>query len=152
MQSTNDARILRGAAMSAAPVALVSAVLSAVLAGSKGLVGALVALAAVLVFFVLGFAALMRVTRDRPQLAMTAGLLVYVVQLLLIGVFIAVFNGTTAFSGRAFGLTLVATVLAWLAGQIRMSLTSRMFYVDPVPSAPAAGTALAAETRSGDGT
>jgi ATP synthase protein I len=149
---SNDARILRGAALTAAPVGVVSLVLSAVLAGGKGLVGALVALAAVVVFFVLGFVALMRVTRDRPQLVMSAGMLVYVVQILLIGVFIIAFSGTTLFNGRAFALTLLATVLAWLGGQIRMSLTSRMLYVDPVPSAPAEHSASVATSESYDGT
>ena len=37
----------------------------------------------------------MRLTRDRPQVAMMAGMTVYAVQILLIGVFIIVFNGTT---------------------------------------------------------
>jgi ATP synthase protein I len=151
MQS-NDARILRGAAMTAAPVGLVALVLSTVLAGEKGLVGALVALAAVVVFFVLGFVALLRITRDKPQLALTAGMLVYVVQILLIGVFIVVFKGTTLFDGRAFALTLLATVLAWLGGQIRLSLTSRMLYVDPVPSGSAKPPAPAVNSESYDGT
>lgn len=138
MQS-NDARILRGAAVVAAPVGLVATAASALTAGSKGLIGALVALAVVAVFFGGGFAALMRLTRDRPQVAMMAGMLVYAVQMLLIGIFVIAFSGTTAFSGRAFALSLLATALAWLGGQIRHSLTSRMLYVDPVPSVPKGG-------------
>ena len=151
MQS-NDARILRGAAMAAAPVGLVATVVSAVVAGEKGLTGALVALGAVVVFFVLGFVALMRITRDRPQLAMSAGMLVYAVQILLIGVFIIVFSGTTLFNGRAFALTLLATVLAWVAGQVRQTLTSRMLYVDPQATAPVNRRAGVVKTESYDGT
>lgn len=133
MQS-NDARILRGAAIIAAPVGVVATVVSAFAAGEKGLIGGLVAMAVVAVFFGLGFAALMRVTRDRPQVVMTAGMLIYAVQILCIGVFIVVFKHTTLFSGRAFALSLLATAIAWIGGQVRHSLTARMLYVQPEPS------------------
>ncbi|GHH80908.1 hypothetical protein GCM10018793_37160 [Streptomyces sulfonofaciens] len=149
MQS-NDARILRGAAMIAAPVGVVATVVSAFVAGEKGLVGGLVALAVVAVFFGLGSYALMRITQDKPQVAMTAGLLVYTVQILLIGVFIVLLEDTTLFSGRAFGLSLLATALAWVGGQVRYSLTSRMFYVDPEPSVVTKEAAGAAGAESRD--
>jgi ATP synthase protein I len=147
MQS-NDARILQGAAIIAAPVGIAATVVSALVAGEKGLVGALVALAVVTVFFGFGFWALMRLTRDRPQLVMMAGMLVYAVQILLIGVFIVVFSGSTLFNGRAFALTLLVTVLAWLGGQVRHNLTSRMLYVEPVPSEPADRKAPPAKPRT----
>jgi ATP synthase protein I len=133
---SNDARIIRGAAFWAAPVGIVAAVLSVVLAGPKGLIGALVAIAVVTVFFGLGFWVLMRLTQNKPQLVMMAGLLVYAVQMLLIGVFIVVFKNTTLFSGKAFALTLLVTALAWVGGQIRHTLTSKTLYVDPEPSVP----------------
>jgi hypothetical protein len=151
MQS-NDARILRGAAVFAAPVGVVSTVVSALMAGGKGLFGALVALAVVAVFFGLGFAALMRITQDKPQVTMMAGMLVYTVQMLLIGVFIIAFNGTTLFNSRAFALTLLVTALAWVGGQVRHSLTSKMLYVDPVPSAPAKEPAHTGKSESTDET
>ncbi|MDI5968280.1 hypothetical protein POF50_002775 [Streptomyces sp. SL13] len=137
MQS-NDARILRGAAMFAAPVGVVATVVSALVAGEKGLIGGLMALVVVAVFFGLGFAALMRITRDRPEVVMMAGMLVYAVQILCIGVFVIVFSHTTLFDGRAFALSLLATAIAWIGGQVRQSLTARMLYVHPVPSTPAA--------------
>ena len=145
MQS-NDARILRGAAIIAVPVGVVATVISALVAGEKGLIGGLVALAVVAVFFGLGFAALMRLTRDKPQVVMMAGLLVYAVQMLLIGVFIILFTDTTLFHGRSFALTLLATALAWVGGQVRYTFTTKMLYVDPVPSVP--GEDAASETKT----
>ena len=47
-------------------------------------------------------------------------------------------QGHHRFSGRAFGLTLLVTALAWVGGQVKQSLTSRMLYVDPEPSVPQA--------------
>jgi ATP synthase protein I len=130
---SNDARILRGAALWAAPVGVLALVLSGVLAGGKGLVGALVALAVVFVIFGLGFWALMRLTRDRPQTVLMAGLLVYAVQMLLGGVFIIAFRHTSLFNGRAFGFSLLATLLAWVGGQVYYTLRSKTLYVDPGP-------------------
>ena len=132
----NDARILRGSAIVAGPVGVVATVVSALAAGEKGLVGGLVAVAVVAVFFAAGSWALMRLTQDRPQLAMSAGMLVYAVQILLIGVFVIALKGSSAFNGRAFGLTLLVTALAWVGGQIKQTLTSKMLYVDPEPSVP----------------
>jgi len=83
---------------------------------------------------------------------MMAGMLVYTVQMLLIGVFIIVFSGTTLFNGRAFALTLLVTALAWVGGQVRHSLKSKMLYVDPVPSAPAKEPAHTGNSESRDET
>jgi ATP synthase protein I len=150
MQS-NDARILRGAAVLAAPVGIVATVVSALVAGEKGLVGALMALLVVALFFGGGFAALMRITRDKPQVTMMAGMLVYAVQMLFVGLFVIVFSGSTLFNGRAFALTLLVTALSWVGGQVRHSITSRMLYVDPVPSAPARESSTAAKSETAHG-
>ena len=79
----------------------------------------------VAVFFGLGFWALMRLTQDKPQLVMMAGMLVYAVQILLIGVFIVVFKNTTLFNGKAFALTLLVTALAWVGGQVASHIQAR---------------------------
>ncbi len=153
MQS-DDARILRGAAIIAAPLGIAATVISALVAGEKGLIGALVALAVVAVFFGLGTWALMRITQNTPQVAMTAGLLVYAVQILLIGIFIVIFKNTTLFNDRAFALSLLVTALAWVGGQVRQSLTSKMLYVHPEPSVPPTeteGTAHAHKAVGEDG-
>jgi ATP synthase protein I len=147
----NDARILKGAALIAAPVGLVATVVSAIAAGGKGLFGAVVALAVVTAFFGLGSWALMRITQDKPQVVMAAGMLVYSVQILLIGVFVIAFKDTTAFSGRAFALTLLFTALAWVGGQVRESLTAKMLYVNPEPSVPAEEDAPSLKTGSSHG-
>ena len=147
---SNDARILRGAAAAAVPVGAVSVLVSALAAGGKGLIGGLVAMAVVAVFFGLGFAALMRLTRDKPQLVMMAGMLVYTVQILLVGVFIIVFKHTTFFSPKSFALSLLATALAWVGGQVVYTMRSKTLYVSPEPSVPPKEYATAkAESRDG---
>ena len=150
---SNDARILRGAALLAVPVGAVSVLVSALVAGGKGLIGGLVAVVVVAVFFGLGFAALMRLTRDRPQVVMMAGMLVYSVQILLVGVFIIVFKHTTLFDPKAVALSLLATALAWVGGQVVYTMRSKTLYVDPEHSTPSKGrkeyAQAKAESRNG---
>jgi ATP synthase protein I len=128
---SNDARMLRGAALAAAPAGILAVILCAVIAGSKGLVGGLVGVALVFLFFGLGLAALARLTRDHPQVALTAGLLVYALQVLGVGVVIVVFKHTTLFNGKAFAWTVLATALAWIGGQVYWTLKGKYLYVDP---------------------
>jgi len=128
---SNDARMLRGSALAAGPVGVIAMVLSAVLAGGKGFVGGVVGVVIVFLFFGLGLAALARITRTNPQLAMMAALLVYAVQILLVGVFTVAFKHTSLFNGRAFGFTLLATALAWIGGQVYWTLKAKILYVDP---------------------
>ncbi len=150
---SNDARILRGAAMLAAPVGVVAIIVSSLLAGGKGLIGSLVGVGVVAVFFGLGFWALMRITRDRPQVVMMAGMLIYAVQILLVGVFIIVFRNTTLFNPRAFALTLLATALAWVGGQMIYTMRTKMLYVYPEPSVPPKSeSSKDPKTESRDGT
>ena len=150
---SNDARILRGAAIPAVPVGVVSVLVSALVAGEKGLIGGLVAVGVVAAFFGGGFAVLMRLTRDRPQLVMTAGMLVYTVQILLVGVFIIVFRNATFFNARAFAITLLCTALAWVGGQVVYTMRTKMLYVEPQPQVPArARKEQQAKPESRDGT
>ncbi|WP_037572790.1 hypothetical protein [Phaeacidiphilus oryzae] len=128
---SNDARMLRGAALAAGPVGAIGIILSAVFAGGKGAIGGVVGVVVVFLFFGLGLAALARITRNNPQLAMMAGLLVYAVQILLVGIFTVAFKHTTLFDGRAFGFTLLATALAWISGQVYWTMKAKIFYVDP---------------------
>ena len=69
--------------------------------------------------------------------------------LTIICMLVIVFSDTTLFNGRAFALSLLVTALAWVGGQVKQSLTSRMLYVDPVPSVPAK-EADPVESDSGD--
>src|SRR4051794_24278943 len=80
MQS-NDARIIRGAALPSAAVGALTVVIAAVAAGAEGALGA--ALGALLAagFFGLGQLALIRASRRWPELFLGIGFLVYITQI-----------------------------------------------------------------------
>ena len=128
---SNDVRILAQAAVPTAAVGAIAAVVSGVVAGGKGAIGAVVATLLVILFMGLGLYVLQRTARSLPHLFQAMGLMLYAAQILLMFVFVAAFKNTTLFNPRAFALTLVAGTLAWIAAQTRAHMTSKILYVEP---------------------
>lgn len=133
---SHDARIpLRGAAIPTAVAGAIATAISAVVVGSKGLIGALFATLLVLAFFAFGQVALERLTRNNPQMLMAAALLVYTTQILLVGIVLAVFKNTTLFDTKVFAFTLLGCVLIWTGFQVRAGMKAKLYYVETTSSA-----------------
>ncbi|GAA4900461.1 hypothetical protein ACFPM3_27110 [Streptomyces coeruleoprunus] len=128
---SNDVRTLLQAAVPTAAAGAVAAVVSAVVAGGEGAVGALIATGVVIVFMGAGLVILQRVAKTLPQLFQAMGLMLYAAQLLLLFVFVAVFKDTTLFHPKAFAISLVALTLIWISAQTRAHMKAKIFYVDP---------------------
>ncbi|MGW1022829.1 hypothetical protein ACWD4J_03790 [Streptomyces sp. NPDC002577] len=128
---SNDARIVLQAAVPTAAVGAIAAVVSGVVAGGKGAVGAIVATLVVILFMGLGMVVLQRTAKSLPHLFQAMGLLLYAAQVLLLFVFLAVFKNTTLFHPKAFAFTLLATTLVWIATQTRAHMKSKILYVEP---------------------
>ncbi len=128
---SNDARTLLRTAVPAAAVGAVAVLVSALVGGGEGALGALVGTAVSLAFMGGGLVALQRTAKRLPQLFQAMGLLLYVLQLLLLFVFLAVFKGTELFDFKAFGFTLLAVTIMWIAAQARAYMKAKILYVDP---------------------
>ena len=128
---SNDARILAQAAVPTAVVGAIAAVVSGVVAGGKGAIGAVVATLVVFLFMGLGLYALQRIAKSLPHLFQGMGLMLYMAQLLLLVVFVAVFRDTTLFNPKVFAIVLVVTTLAWITAQTRAHMKAKIFYVEP---------------------
>ncbi|WRZ90535.1 hypothetical protein OHB54_16530 [Streptomyces sp. NBC_01007] len=128
---SNDARILLQAAVPTAAVGAIAAVVSGVVAGGKGAVGAIVATLVVILFMGLGLYVLQRVATSLPHLFQAMGLLLYTAQILLLFIFVAVFKNTSLFNPKSFALTLVVTTLVWIGAQARAHMKAKILYVEP---------------------
>jgi ATP synthase protein I len=128
---SNDVRILAQAAVPTAAAGAVAAVVSALVAGGKGAIGALVATVVVVLFMGIGLYVLQRTAKTLPHLFQAMGLMLYAAQILLLFIFVAVFRDTTLFHPKAFALTLVGTTLVWIAAQTRAHMKSKILYVEP---------------------
>ncbi|MEU4108555.1 hypothetical protein ACGFYT_01895 [Streptomyces sp. NPDC048208] len=128
---SNDVRILAQAAVPTAAVGAIAAVVSGVVAGGKGAVGAVVGTLIVILFMGIGLYVLQRTARSFPQLFQMMGLLLYAAQLLLLVIFVGLFKNTTLFNPRAFAVVLVVATLTWIAAQARAHMKAKILYVDP---------------------
>ncbi|KAF4406740.1 MULTISPECIES: hypothetical protein [Streptomyces] len=130
MQS-NDARMLLHTAVPTAAAGVIAVAVSGVLAGGKAAVGAVVGTVVVILFMGIGLFVLQGTARKYPQLFQAMGLMLYTTQLLLLFVFMAAFKNTTLFDAKAFGFTLVAATLVWIAAQARAHTKAKILYVEP---------------------
>lgn len=131
---SNDVRILAQAAVPTAAAGAVAAVVSALVSGGKGAVGALVATVVVILFMGIGLYVLQRTAKSLPHLFQAMGLMLYAAQILLLFIFVALFQDTTLFNPKAFALTLLGTTLVWIAAQTRAHMKSKILYVEPEPT------------------
>lgn len=128
---SDDTRSLLQAVVPTAVAGAVAAGISALVAGGKGAVGAVVATLVVIVFMGIGFVVLQRTAKSLPHLFQAMGLLLYTTQILLLFVFVATFKNTTLFNPKAFALTLVVTTLVWIGAQARAHMKAKILYVEP---------------------
>ncbi|MFE9439162.1 hypothetical protein ACFYO2_09165 [Streptomyces sp. NPDC006602] len=131
---SNDVRILLQAAVPTAAAGAVAAVVSGVVAGGKGAVGAGVATLIVILFMGIGLYVLQRTAKSLPHLFQAMGLMLYAAQILLLFIFLAAFKNTTLFNARAFAITLVVGTLVWTAAQTRAHMKAKILYVEPESS------------------
>jgi len=127
----NIAPMARRSALVTAAVAAVMVVISAVVGGHKGVIGAAIAVGVVAAFFGLSALALGRAAKVSAQAMMLAGLGTYVVKILVLLFLVGRFQNSTAFSPWLFGLTAIVLVLVYdIALAVSWSRT-KMLYVEP---------------------
>ncbi|MCX2967303.1 MULTISPECIES: hypothetical protein [Streptomyces] len=137
MQS-NDARILRGAAIPSACAGLVGVLVGTLVSGGQGALGAGLGTVLVIAFFGAGLLALSRIGQAWPEFLLGAGFLVYTTQVGVMLVLLMLLRDATWLDGRVFGLTVLACLLTWLAAQAWMHTRVKTLYVEPAGDRKAA--------------
>ncbi len=125
------ATIVRRAGALTAVAAAIMVAVSAALVGVKGLIGALIGVAIVTVFFGISVLVVGRAARKSPQAMMVAALVTYLVKIVLLAVVVSSLNGTTAFSTKTLGFTAIGCILVWSATQVITTIKLKMLYVEP---------------------
>jgi ATP synthase protein I len=123
--------IARRSAVITAGAALIMVVLSTILGGAKGLLGSVLGVALVAVFFAISITAVSRAAKVSPQAMMITALTSYLIKILVLLFVAAKFSGTTAFNGRLFGLTAIVCVLVWTFAQVFWAMKLKVLYVEP---------------------
>jgi len=126
----NYAQIVRRSAVVTAIAAVIMLAICLAVGGVKGLIGGLVGVAVVALFFGISIVAVGRAARVSPQIMMLAALGTYFVKILALLILLEQFQNTTAFNSRLFGLTVVACVMVYSGAQIAWSMRLKQLYVD----------------------
>jgi ATP synthase protein I len=127
----NIAPMARRSAAVTAPVAIVMVVISAVVGGHKGLIGAAIAVAVVAAFFGMSALALSRAAKISPQAMMLAGMGTYLVKILVLLFLVGRFQNSTAFNTWLFGLTAIVLVLVYDGALAVTWSRTKQLYVEP---------------------
>jgi len=127
----NIAPMARRSAAVTAVAAAVMVVLSTVIGGHKGAIGAVIAVGIVAAFFGLSVLALNRAAKISPQAMMLAGMGTYLVKILVLLFLVGRFQNSTAFSPWLFGLTAIVLVLVYDAALAITFTKTKMLYVEP---------------------
>ncbi len=125
------ATIVRRAGALTAIAAAIMVAVSAAVVGVKGLIGALVGVALVTVFFGISVLVVGRAARVSPQAMMVAAMATYLVKIVALAIVVSALNGTTAFSTRTLGFTAIGCILVWSAAQVITTIKLKMLYVEP---------------------
>jgi len=125
------ATIVRRAGALTAIAAAIMVAVSAALVGVKGLIGALIGVAIVIVFFGISVVVVGRAARISPPAMMLAAIITYLVKIVALAIVLSALNGTTAFSTRALGFTAIGCILVWSATQVITTIKLKMLYVEP---------------------
>jgi ATP synthase protein I len=123
--------IVRRAGALTAVAAAVMVAVSAALVGAKGLYGALLGVALVIVFFGLRVLVVGRAAKVSPQAMMVAAMVTYLVKFIALAIVLSSLHGVTAISGRALGFTALCCILVWSAAQAITAIKIKMLYVEP---------------------
>ena len=133
------ATVARRAAVPTAAVAAVIVAVSAALVGIKGLIGALLGVALVTVFFGISIVVVGRAARISQPAMMVAALVTFLVKIVALAVVVSSLAGTTAFSTRTLCFTAIGCILAWSAAQVIAAMKVKLLYVEPETGSSRAG-------------
>jgi ATP synthase protein I len=120
----------RAAAMTAVAAAIMVGI-SAALVGARGLIGALVGVALVVVFFGISIVVVGRAAKISPPAMMVAALATFLVKIVALAFVVSALKGTTAFSTRTLGFVAIGCILVWSAAQVLAAIKVKMLYVEP---------------------
>lgn len=130
--SVHDARILRGAALAVTLLAPIVLGVAGLLAGIRGVLGAAVGLLLTVVFFASSVLAAAVVARRWPGLLLQTGVATYAIKIAALAVALLALQGVTAISLPALAWAVVVGTGTWLAAEVRLFLTAKIPYVEPV--------------------
>lgn len=127
----NFSRIVRWSAVLTAIVAVIMVAVSAAIGGTHGLIGALLGVALVAIFFGIDVAVIGKMAKISPQAIMGAAIGLYLFKILVLAIAVKELSDSSFFNGKLFGFTALVCILAYCASQVFASIRTKTLYVNP---------------------
>lgn len=129
-----DSLVLRRAGLGTVVSGVIVVIISALVAGSSGAVGAILGTILVVVFFSVGQFVLGAVLKSNPQMALTMALTLYLVKIGVLLLIIVLFADTTLFNTKTFAAAILTGTMVWTVVEVWIFGTSKVLYVEPESS------------------
>jgi ATP synthase protein I len=127
----NFSRIVRWSAVLTAIVAAIMVAVSTAIGGRQGLIGALLGVALVAIFFGIDVVVIGRMARISPQAIMGAAIGLYLFKIIILAIAVKELSDSSFFNGKLFGVTALVCILAYCASQVAGSMRFKTLYVEP---------------------
>lgn len=139
-----DARIVRAGLVATAAVGLVVVIAAGVLAGWRGVYGALLGTALAMAFFAITIVVVSAAARIANELMLPVALGTYLVKLAGIGLALFLLRDTTAFDRPSFAIATVIGAVVFMIAEMRIAVRARTPYVttpdgERTPGSPRTG-------------
>ncbi|MFI6791136.1 hypothetical protein ACIBG4_27780 [Nonomuraea sp. NPDC050383] len=135
----NDVRVLKSAALPTLGAGAIVAVVALVVAGGKGMFGAVVGALLVGVFFSISVVAVSYAAKVSPQIMAIAAMVSYLVKVVAVMAMLSAFGDTDAWNPKAFAWSVVVCTIVWTGFEVRAFMKTKMLYVDPEAKVPGKG-------------
>ncbi|MDR8410583.1 hypothetical protein [Nonomuraea sp. 3-1Str] len=135
----NDVRVLKSAALPTLGAGAIVAVVALVVAGGKGMFGAVVGALLVGVFFSISVVAVSYAAKVSPQIMAIAAMVSYLVKVVAVMAMLSAFGDTGAWNPKAFAWSVVVCTIVWTGFEVRAFMKTKMLYVDPEAKVPGKG-------------
>lgn len=126
-------RHLRSGFVVSAVLAVVGSVIAFVMAGWPAVLGVLLGLAVVVLFFSISTWAVVAAGRRDDRLTLPAVLIAFTVKVALLGVLLVSIPDSTVVDVIAMAWAVLVGTIVWTVDQIRFVLRQRLFYVEYTP-------------------
>lgn len=126
-------RHLRAGYLATAALAVIGSVVGYLVGGWPAVLGVLLGLLIVTLFFAISTWAVVAAGRRDDRLTLPAALLAFGIKVVLLGVVLVMLPRDGPIDVQAMGWAIFAGVIVWLASQVRFVLSQQTFYVEYRP-------------------
>jgi ATP synthase protein I len=125
--------VLRASVIPTVVVGVLAVVVAYLAKGGNGAIAAALGATIVVLFFASGQYVLGRILSANPQLILSAGLLLYLTQIGVLFILIALLKDATWLDPKVFAITVVLCTLTFTGMAVLASQRTKVLYVEPLP-------------------